>query len=266
MGIALGTTLVLGVGMLWQIHETWHAHLLRDLEERGHKLATQVGGHCEQMLRAGQAGKIPEELEHALAESADLAYAVSEYTNGVVLAQARASDLTAAAPQIKELTHLLGDGPHQLRLGLSTSHVDSEVGWLTRRLARTTALIALLGMGAAWLLTRIFAHPIEELVGLTRASKAGNYQTKAPIHARDEVGELADAFNQMTHAIAQKEAARQQLLGRVIRAGEEERKRLARELHDNTGQALTSQIAALSALESHTDDSAARRRLVELRQ
>ena len=187
-------------------------------------------------------------------------------TNGVVLAEVQASGEFGTTPQIREIVTQLGRGPHRLRLGFSTSRVDNEVGWLTGRLARTTAIIALLGMGAAWLLTRLFAHPIEELVGLTRAVKAGNYQTKAAVRARDEVGELADAFNQMTHAIAQKEAARQQLLGKVIRAGEEERKRIARDLHDQTGQALTSQIAALSALESHTDDSIARRRLLELRQ
>ena len=86
------------------------------------------------------------------------------------------------------------------------------MAWLTRRLARTTAIIALLGLLAAWWLTRIFAHPIEELVALTRAVKAGHYQTKAPVRANDEVGELAAAFNEMTDAIAQKEAARQQLL------------------------------------------------------
>ena len=266
MGIALGATVVLAAGMLWQIHQTWHTHLLRDLEQRGQKLATQVGNHCLVLSREGRAGQIQEELQHTLAESADLVYAVLRDTNGVVLAEARAPDEVVAAPRIRELTTLLGNGSHQLRLGFSTAHVDSEVGWLTRRLARTTAIIALLGMAAAWWLTRIFAHPIEELVALTRAVKAGNYRTKAPVRASDEVGELAAAFNQMTDAIAQKEAARQQLLRKVIHAGEEERKRIARDLHDHTGQALTSQIAALSALESQGNDTLTRRRLVELRQ
>jgi len=153
-----------------------------------------------------------------------------------------------------------------LRVGLSTARVDQEVAWLTRRLARTTAIITLLGMAAAWYLTRIFAHPIEELVALTRTVKAGHYQTKAAVRASDEVGELADAFNQMTAAIAQKEAARQQLLRKVIHAGEEERKRIARELHDDTGQALTSQIAALSALEKQCPAEKMCHRLAELRQ
>jgi signal transduction histidine kinase len=121
-------------------------------------------------------------------------------------------------------------------------------------------------MLAAWWLTRIFAHPIEELVALTRTVKAGQYQAKAPVRANDEVGELATAFNEMTEAIEQKEAAREHLLRQVIRTGEDERKRIARELHDQTGQALTSQIATLSALENQCPAEQMRQRLVELRE
>ena len=266
MGIALGMAVVLGSGMLWQIHQTWHAHMLRDLEQRGQKLAAQLGNHCLEFLHAGHAGKVQEELQHAVLESPDLVYAEFQDTNGLVLAQARASEWADAAPQMRELTTLLGNGTHQVRLGLSTVHVDREVGWLTWRLARTTAVIALLGMAAAWWLTRLFAHPIEELALLTREVKGGDYEVQAPVRAGDEVGELAAAFNQMTQALAQKEAGRQRLLHRVIRAGEEERKRLARELHDDTGQALTSQIAALSALEEQSRDATTRRRLADLRQ
>ena len=266
MGIALGMAVVLGGGMLWQIHRTWRAHMLRDLDQRGGKLAQEVNSHCADLARAGLSGDIAAELRHSVAESPDLAYLILQDTNGLVLAEAREAGAVPGAPRIRELTAAFANGAHQLRVGMSTTRVDREVAWLTRRLARMTAVITLLGMAAAWWLTRIFAHPIEELVGLTRTVKAGNYQAKAPVRANDEVGELAMAFNQMTEAIAQKEAARQQLLHKVIRAGEEERKRLARELHDDTGQALTSQIAALSALEKQCPADKMCRRLSELRQ
>ena len=36
---------------------------------------------------------------------------------------------------------------------MSTARIDYEVGWLTRRLARTTIVIALLGLLAAWFLS-----------------------------------------------------------------------------------------------------------------
>jgi len=252
--------------MLWQIHRTWHGHLLSELERRGQKLADQASAHCTELSRAGLAADIPAELQHSLEEVPDTVYLMLQHTNGSILAEARAPFRPASVEQIHELTALFGSGPHVVRVGMSTARLDGEVGWLTRRLARTTAIIALLGMATAWWLTRLFAHPIEELVDLTRAVKSGQYQTKSPVRANDEVGELAVAFNEMTTAIAEKEAARQHLLRKVIHASEEERKRIARELHDQTGQALTSQIASLSALEGQSTDPVCRQRLAQLRQ
>jgi signal transduction histidine kinase len=265
MGIALSMAVVLGAGMLWQIHRVWHAQLVRELEQRGQGIASEVGNHVAELTRAGLAADVAAELRHSLAEASDVAYLILQDANGVVLAEARLTGHASVTPQIHELTAPFGHGPHRLRVGMSTARVDQEVGWLTRRLARTTAIITLLGMLGAWWLTRVFAHPIEELVAVTRAVKAGNYQIKTPVRAKDEVGELAAAFNEMTDAIAQKEAIRQQLLRQHFQATEEERKRIARELHDQTGQLLTSLIAGMSALETCAADQACRDTLVQLR-
>lgn len=265
MGIALGMAAVLGLGMLWQIHQTWRGLLLRDLDRRGHAFAQDVALHCQELTRAGRAGEITKWLRHALTESPDLEWVIVQDRTGAVLAEAHAASQRPGDAAVREWTEPSGDGTFRVRVGLSVSRVDYEVGWLTGRLAGLTALIALLGMLAAWRLTRIFAQPIEELVTLTRSVKAGHYQAKAPVRAKDEVGELAAAFNEMTEAIAQKEAARQHLLRQVIRAGEEERKRVARELHDQTGQALTSLIAGLGAVEGQDCRIVHSGRITELR-
>jgi signal transduction histidine kinase len=265
MGIALGMAVMLGVGMLWQIHETWHGLLVRDLERRGQRFVGEVAVRCAELVRARRGTETTNELSHSLSEAPDVAYVILQDKDGTVLAEAWAPGHARDAPEIRELTRTVGDGPHQLRVGMSMARVGYEVNWLTRRLAGTTAIIALLGMLAAWRLTRLFAQPIEELVTLTRSVKAGHYQAKAPVRASDEVGELAAAFNEMTEAVAQKEAARQQLLRQVIRAGEEERKRVARELHDQTGQALTSLIAGLGALEGEDCHIVHSGRIAELR-
>jgi len=62
-----------------------------------------------------------------------------------------------------------------------------------------------------------------------------------------------------------KEALRGQLLDKVIVAQEEERKRVARELHDNTGQAISSLMIGLKVASETSTAEEMRERLGELR-
>ncbi len=70
---------------------------------------------------------------------------------------------------------------------------------------------------------------------------------RIPIYGHDaEVKELTQAFNQMLERL---EDERRESTGRAIAAQEDERRRIARELHDGIGQGLT---AALLQLETAT--------------
>jgi len=65
--------------------------------------------------------------------------------------------------------------------------------------------------------------------------------------------------------VRRKEALRGELLKKVISAQEEERRRIARELHDETGQILTSLLVGLKVMEEAEDLSEARRLAGELK-
>src|SRR5665648_807718 len=66
--------------------------------------------------------------------------------------------------------------------------------------------------------------------------------------------------------LREKEEMRLQLLEKVMTAQEEERKRISRELHDGTSQALTSLMVGLIVLESEASFCEVGDRLQEMRQ
>ena len=68
------------------------------------------------------------------------------------------------------------------------------------------------------------------------------------------------------HKVKEKEEIKARLLQKIIGVQEEERKRIARELHDETGQSLTSLLLGLKMIEKAQDMEQVRERTGELRQ
>jgi two-component system, NarL family, sensor histidine kinase DevS len=103
--------------------------------------------------------------------------------------------------------------------------------------------------------------------GRTIGVLAAHDKRREDVRFTDGDVRLAETFaTRAALAVDLSERIARDSLRRVVETQELERRRLARELHDETGQALASILLGLKALDEKTDDPAARASIEELRE
>jgi len=161
-----------------------------------------------------------------------------------------------------------------------------------RRLRLGLALLSVVSLICAWAATlvgtRRLVRPVQRLTDAAQRIAHGDLYTPLQAPEGGEIGAMAAALERMrtlllanieqlaswnetlearvagrTEELRQQQGLTQQLLHRAITAQEDERARLARELHDEIGQTLTAVQLSLDRLARAlpTDDSGSRERL-----
>ncbi len=109
--------------------------------------------------------------------------------------------------------------------------------------------------------------PLESLERAVEAVRRGNVTARAS-HLRigdPQVDQLIDTMNSMLDGLEQYREQVRWLSRQVLTAQEEERQRIARELHDETAQSLTSLLIGLRVIEKATTPQELSTRIAELR-
>lgn len=292
LGIVLGVVILLGIFVMFQINRILNAVLIEELTMQATSISQDMAAPLSNIEEMS-----PEEIVSYLTDrrnhfsnanhNTHLEYAAVIDPQGAIVYESTGGstelDLTSIPPGT---TPLLLDSPHQLVvispvegtsyrlvLGFGTQIYTEFSTRVTLQLFSLTLVMVAVGFAAAFLLTWILTRPILDLVKATNAVINHDYSVRVERWANDEIGDLSTAFNTMIADLEQaekdrqeRERMREQYLSGVILAQENERQRVARDLHDSVSQSLTSLLVGIQNIRSAPDTDAVQHQADELRE
>ncbi len=138
-------------------------------------------------------GTVGNPRRHSLIPEAALLHASS---SEALLVEFDSDAMTVTRP-----LHLGGRVLGGVRLRYSLASLAEEQASLARRTALVGAIFALMGVLAAALLAEAVTRPLNEVIQATRVLSEGKPVPRLTVRTADEVGELAEAFNEMTRKL-----------------------------------------------------------------
>lgn len=287
LGLALGLILLFGAVITYMAQIALRENIDAFLAQESRFVAQELSYQVRDSLLINDLYGLTLMLRHTVQNRPDLRYAVVVNPQRQVVAHTFGSgfpagllaDIERAAPSpdlprrlptsegpLWEGQALISGGSEGLvRVGVKGDSLHQQVSRLIRTMAQATLVVALGAVALSFLLTWLITRPVARLLQATRSVQRGDYSLRLPCESADELGRLTEAFNAMTAGLGRAERTRQEkellqrdFLHRLMAGQEGERKRIARELHDQSGQALASFMVELKVLEATENPQALR--------
>lgn len=142
-----------------------------------------------------------------------------------------------------------------IRLGIGDTIIVREIASITRSLLWSLALCLVVSLSMSLALAFVLVQPVHNLVQATHRLRREDFGARAEVYSGDEIGQLASSFNQMAEGleryrreVQEKDADLVSLIGKIVQAQEDERKSVARELHDQLGQSLYNTLLTVESV------------------
>lgn len=280
LGLALALILLFGAVTIYKVQAALSENFDAFLREESRFVATELSYQTHDYLLINDMYGLTQMLRNTVQNRPDLRYVFVRNAAGQVVAHNFEGGFPADLMPSPSDFPLRDSGPKLLRtnegniwearavisngnegavvVGVKGDSMRRQIEAITQSLFRTTLLVAAFGILLSLGLTLIITRPVGQLLEAILAVRRGNYSvTLNPAECQDELGKLMEGFNDMVLSLAsadksrlEKEQLQRDFLHRVMAGQESERKRIARELHDQTGQALASFMVDLKVLES----------------
>jgi signal transduction histidine kinase len=285
MGIVILFVSLLGLIVIMETRSHMKHVLSEQLEKRGGAIASDVAARSTNLMLVGDTFSLFEIARGLSSHYEDVRYLLIFDKNGQLVVHSfkegipnglldvrsipadplsnHTLTLKSEEGEIQDILVPIAEGKvGWLRLGMSEISLYRSIDQLSQLLLIRTIVISLFGLFGALIISHLVTKPIRDLATASQGIARGDYSQRVSTLGADEITNLGIAFNLMASSIERytkerealvgelkdKEAVRQELLKKVISAQEDERKRISRELHDETSQSLTSLIIGLKLL------------------
>ena len=177
------------------------AFLRSQLESRGGSMANSVGLLIQQVIGLSDKPAL-QRIAERMVKDEDIVSCSILNDKGERLAHAM-KQVHSSDPQVtyhfsQALKTEEGQTMGTLRIGLSLDKLGKRMDDLTKDILYTALGVIGAGILFTLIFTRLFLLPIEKLLLATEKVAGGELAMTVNIRSRDEIGDLAKAFNQMT--------------------------------------------------------------------
>jgi len=145
---------------------------------------------------------------------------------------------------------------HDFNAGTVTTTVEPSaalrLSWRQVLIAAWVAMAMAVGVSVlAAVMIRHALQPFRAIIGKLRELERGDRDWRLPAFQTAEFNHIARAVNELAETLTRMDAARTTLTTKLFQVQEDERRALARDLHDEFGQCLTATLALASIIESN---------------